>query len=523
MCLEGAKPKRFRGRSCTRSALQTEYGGPSARRGIEEKRLAIKKSKDDFEEWLKSLPKMKSQSFRYTKAEDLYGSELVWRGVTESDRRDIFRDVKDYLEKAEEEKSAALRRRNIQALDDILQGMPEITFKTTWAQAQRLLIENPAFAQDATLQGMDKEDALIVFEEHIRTAERAYEKEKEDEERSQKRRERKVREAFIDLLKELQNRGDLSSVSKWKELCPAIVADSRFDDLLHQEGTTALDLFKFHVEDLKNQFGQDRRIIKDILKDLNKTVEKDTTFDDLSKWVSADERGKSVDMGNMKLVYNSFVDKAIGKEKDIEREQERKKKRVETNFQAILKTLDPPISPSSEWSDVKKQIENDEAFMAVEDEDLCLEFFNGYVKTISEACGHFHNASSSSSSKKKKKDKKRRRRDDDSGPESEDGESKSSKKKKRHRSSDEAEKDRDREERKKKKKSHRHSRSRSRSRSRSESPGRDEKSSSKHRRRRDSTNSSSKNVHDDESFDDLEMKRNELLQQLERSHDGDSS
>ncbi|KAK0416994.1 hypothetical protein QR680_012787 [Steinernema hermaphroditum] len=475
----------------------------------EEKRLAIKKSKDDFEEWLKALPKMKTQSFRYSKAEDLYGSEPVWRNVAETDRRDIFRDVKEYLEKAEEEKSATLRRRNIQALDDILQGMPEITFKTTWAQAQRLLIENPAFAKDATLQGMDKEDALIVFEEHIRNAEKVTEKEKEDEEKSKRRRERKVREGFLDLLKELQRRGELSSVSKWKDLCPTLIADYRFDDLLHQEGTTALDLFKFYVEDLKAQFGQDRRIMKDILKDLDKCVEKDTTFDEFSKWVASDERGKTVDMGNMKLVYNSYVDKAIGKEKDIERELERKKKRLESNFHSALKRLEPPVTPSSEWPKKDEQRE---------------EFFNDFVKTISEACGHYH-----SSSKKKKKDRKKRRNDDESESE---GESKS-KRKRRHRSSDEADRDHDRdrererdhdrdhdkESRKKKKKSRRHSRSRSRSRS--ESP--DGKSGSKRRHRDRHDSSSSKNVHEEESFDDLEMKRNELLQQLERSHGGDSA
>ena len=71
----------------------------------------------------------------------------------------------------------------------------EFSYKTTWAQAQRLLIENPQFADDTTLQsknvklktkkkhiaGMDKEDALIVFEEHIKQLEKDHEEEKENE------------------------------------------------------------------------------------------------------------------------------------------------------------------------------------------------------------------------------------------------------------------------------------------------------------------------------------------------------
>lgn len=60
--------------------------------------------------------------------------------------------------------------------------------------------------------------------------------------------------------------GELTSMSLWSELYPVISADSRFDNMLTQSGSTPLDLFKFYVEDLKSQFGQDRRIIKDILK-----------------------------------------------------------------------------------------------------------------------------------------------------------------------------------------------------------------------------------------------------------------
>jgi hypothetical protein len=43
---------------------------------------------------------------------------------------------------------------------------------------------------------MDKIDALIVFEQHIRTAEKHYIKEKENEDKRLRRHERKVREAF---------------------------------------------------------------------------------------------------------------------------------------------------------------------------------------------------------------------------------------------------------------------------------------------------------------------------------------
>lgn len=39
--------------------------------------------------------------------------------------------------------------------------MSEITYASTWSEAQVLLLENSAFKNDVSLLGMDKEDALI--------------------------------------------------------------------------------------------------------------------------------------------------------------------------------------------------------------------------------------------------------------------------------------------------------------------------------------------------------------------------
>lgn len=89
-------------------------------------------------------------------------------------------------------------------------------------------------------------------------------------------------------------------------------------------------MFKFYVEELKEQYGQDRRVIKDILSDQKKVVQVsrllnrsgfssvnpstahlqvDTTFEEFSKWVTSAEKGLVVDHGNMKLCYNSLVEK----------------------------------------------------------------------------------------------------------------------------------------------------------------------------------------------------------------------
>ncbi len=130
-----------------------------------------------------------------------------------------------------------------------------------------MLLDNPAFADDDELLAMDKEDALVVFEDHIRELEREEEQEKDKEKKQLKRQQRKNRDCFIECLDELHEAGKLTSMSLWVELYPNISGDLRFAQMLGQAGSTPLDLFKFYVEDLKSRYYQEKKIIKEILKE----------------------------------------------------------------------------------------------------------------------------------------------------------------------------------------------------------------------------------------------------------------
>lgn len=74
---------------------------------------------------------------------------------------------------------------------------------------------------------MDKEDALIVFAEHIKQLEGEEEEERERQKRRVKRQQRKCRDSFVSLLDELHEQGKLTSMSLWVELYPIISVDIR--------------------------------------------------------------------------------------------------------------------------------------------------------------------------------------------------------------------------------------------------------------------------------------------------------
>lgn len=297
----------------------------------EEQRLRAKRSKENLEKFLMSHEKIDSTT-KYYRCEDMFSNMELWKAVPEQDRRDIFDDCIFNLAQREKEEQRVLKKRNIKVLRKLLESMDSITYKTTWTEAQVLLLENNEFKSDISLLGMDKEDALIVFEEHIRALEIEEAEEKENEKRRQKRLQRKNRDNFLVLLDTLHEEGKLTSVSTWVELYPTISADLKFSAMLGQPGSTPLDLFKFYVDQLKAHYHDDKKLIKDILKDRKFVVQGSTTFEEFATAVCEDPRSASLDPGNVKLTYNSMLDKATAAEKEKQKEETRRIRKMENEI-----------------------------------------------------------------------------------------------------------------------------------------------------------------------------------------------
>uniref|UniRef100_A0A8C7UMY4 Pre-mRNA-processing factor 40 homolog A n=1 Tax=Oncorhynchus mykiss TaxID=8022 RepID=A0A8C7UMY4_ONCMY len=333
----------------------------------EETRIKYKESKEMYQRFLENHEKMTSTT-RYKKAEQMFAELDVWSTVPERDRLEIYEDVLFYLAKKEKEQAKQLRKRNWEALKNILDNMANVTYRTTWSEAQQYLLDNPTFAEDEELQNMDKEDALICFEEHIRALEKEEEDEKQKTLLRERRRQRKNRESFQKFLDELHDNGQLHSMSAWMEMYPTVSSDIHFANMLGQPGSTPLDLFKFYVEDLKARYHDEKRIIKDILKDKNFLVEVNTSFEDFGTVISSDKRATTLDAGNIKLAFNSLLEKAEAREREREKEEARKMKRKEATFKSMLKQATPALEPEATWEEVRERFLKESAF-----EDVTLE------------------------------------------------------------------------------------------------------------------------------------------------------
>jgi pre-mRNA-processing factor 40 len=296
----------------------------------------------------------------------------------------------------------------LKVLKDILESMSKVTYKTRWSEAQKLLFKNPYFTQDMDLQNMDKEDALIVFEEHIRSLEKEHLDEVEKRKKWMRRQERKNREAYLSLLEELRDQGKLNSFSLWQGMFATISADERFNSMLQQASAcissgagsslTPLDLFKLYVEDLKVKFHEDKKSIKEMLKERKFEIDTNSTLEQFISFLKEDEKKWSVlDQWNIKLVFSGMMEKVEIKEKEKQREEQKKLKKLEHNFRSMLRKYD--VTDTTKYEDIKEKISNEESFKVFNDEKQCEELFNQFIHSLQETCLHHV---------KKKKDKKRK-------------------------------------------------------------------------------------------------------------------
>ncbi|XP_013178528.1 PREDICTED: pre-mRNA-processing factor 40 homolog A isoform X2 [Papilio xuthus] len=375
----------------------------------EEQRLKTKKNRENLEEFLLSCDRVTSLT-KYYKCEEMFGNLEIWRCVPDADRRDIYADCIYTIAKREKEEAKALKKRNMKMLAQVLENMNEITYCSTWSEAQVLLLENSAFKNDVSLLGMDKEDALIVFEQHIRNLEAEYLQEKEQIKKRTKRQQRKNRDNFLALLDNLHEEGKLTSMSLWVELYPVISADIRFSAMLGQSGSTPLDLFKFYVENLKARFHDEKKVIKEILKEKAFEVKPDTTFEEFATIVCEDTKSTSLDAGNVKLTYNSLLEKEIlqaeARNKEKIKEESKAQKKIESAFKWALS--DANVDHLLPWSDVKEKLDlTAPEFAAVPDEEDRIRIYKDFQHEQEDSCMHYHHPKSRKAKRSKKKKRSR--------------------------------------------------------------------------------------------------------------------
>nr|CAG8546270.1 9315_t:CDS:10 [Entrophospora candida] len=305
----------------------------------DEKRAKAIKIRQDFISLLESHPEVNS-STRYRKINELFGKEQAFLAIEDDrQREEIFGE---YIY-------------DLQA--------------TRWLEAQTIYTSTPEYQRDKKLQDMDMLDFLAVYEEHIRSLERESAEKKKRELENQNRQQRKNRDAYRALMDELRKKSVINANSKWKEIFPLITNDERYQNMLGQPGSNPLELFWDVVEELDKILYQQRKVVTEVLKSKDISVNSGMTFEQFKETLNSDERASLISEINQKSIFEQ-----------LQRKSERRQRRKIDAFKSILnKNLDISLTPEITYDQARPHIEKTDEFKAIDTEEQRIEIFNKFM------------------------------------------------------------------------------------------------------------------------------------------------
>ena len=144
--------------------------------------------------------------FHYTTfatADKLFAQHPIWQQArVEAERRLIFEEYVQELKDREVQEARAARQRASSKLVALFKTL-DVDVLTRWRTAHQMVREAEEYKRDPELQSLPSLDILLAFEDYSRVMEREFEEQMRRKQIEKTRAERKAREGFKELLKEL--------------------------------------------------------------------------------------------------------------------------------------------------------------------------------------------------------------------------------------------------------------------------------------------------------------------------------
>ena len=156
---------------------------------------------------------------------------------------------------------------------------------TPWRAAHNIILESDEFRSSKELQEIETIDILGIYDDYSRQLEQEHEEESKRLRIDHVRKARKAREGFKLLLQELEQKGDLTRKTKWKETYKQIKGDERYHALLGLAGSNPIELWMDAVDDISEEVESCAEKIGKVLKDGNHEVNVETTWEQFADMI----------------------------------------------------------------------------------------------------------------------------------------------------------------------------------------------------------------------------------------------
>jgi len=386
-----------------RKAAFQEWGDKKRKQMKEEALMDRRRARENFMAMLEERDEI-TVTTSYRKALPYIERDSRFSAIeSERDRENLFEDYMVDLDRKRKEEKKAKRKEHMEAFRSLLEETRGIKVTSQWRKVQELIDEDPRYI------ALDKEDRLIVFEDYIREMERREAEDKIREQEERKKNERRVREEFRQMLQTMYKNGELSYRTKWKRLLEGSARNHPAMKAMEKQGRER-ELFEDFVAELENSIREDKKVIKQIMQDINFVITSSTSLDEFMEAIKSDikfETLEGTDGTSVRAIYDDLMDKLESKEKEARRAKQKQMDKFKDHLKSIKE-----IDDASAYQSCVDLFEEAEAAKGLEETDR-QKVFEEYVAKLKRKKERSDDADREEKKEKKDKDKKDKKRKHD--------------------------------------------------------------------------------------------------------------
>ncbi|XAR61994.1 hypothetical protein NMG60_11016563 [Bertholletia excelsa] len=414
-----------------------EYLGQRKKLEAEERRMRMKKAREEFTKMLEECEELTSTT-KWSKAISMFEEDERFKAIERpAEREDLFKNYLVDLQKKEKEKAQEEYRRNRSEYRQFLETCGFIKVNTQWRKVQDRLED------DERCSRLDKFDRFEIFQEYIRDLEKEEEEQRRIQKEQLKRTERRNRDEFRKMMEEHVAAGVLTAKTHWRDYCMKVKDSAPYQAVaLNTSGSTPKDLFEDVAEELEKQYHEDKTRIKDIVKLGKVAITTSLAFEDFKAAILEDIGSPTISDINFKLVFEDLIERAREKEE----KEAKKRQRLAKDFTELLSSI-KEITAFSIWEESKELFEECSEYRSIGEENYAKEIFEEYVLHLQEK------AKEKERKREEEKAKKEKEREEKEKRKEKDRKEKEKEKRKRKRKEKEREREREREKEKGKERS----------------------------------------------------------------------
>ncbi|XVF01408.1 hypothetical protein REPUB_Repub04eG0086800 [Reevesia pubescens] len=377
-----------------------EFLGQKKKQEAEERRIKQKKTREEYKKMLEECSELTS-STRWSKAVTMFEDDERYKAVErDKDRKDLFENYVDELEKKERARAQEQHKWNIMEYRQFLESCDFIKANSQWRKVQDRL------ETDERCSRLEKIDRLKIFQEYIHDLEREEEEQRKIQKEELRKAERKNRDEFRKLMEGHVASGTLTAKTHWRDYCMMVQDLAPFMAVAsNTSGATPKDLFEDVAEELLKQYHDDKVRVKDAVKLRKISLASTWTLEDLRAAIAEDISSAPISDVNLKLVFEELLERVREKEE----KEAKKRKCLADDFFDLLRSI-KEITSSSTWDDCNYLFESSQEFSSIGDEAFCKGIFEEYITQLKEEAKEKERRRKEDKAKKEKDREERDRR-----------------------------------------------------------------------------------------------------------------